>query len=458
MITNFDAIIIGSGQAGNPLASAFANKNMSAAVIEKNLAGGSCINYGCTPSKTMRASARIAYLAKRSEDFGIHASSVKVNMKEVYERKKNIVESFRKGTLKGLNNKNITLFRGDASFIDEKTIQIKLKNGKTKNISGDKIFINTGGRPSIPQIKGLKKIPYLDSTSIMELKEIPEHLLIIGGGYIGLEFGQMFKRFGSNVSIIQKGKQLLSREDPDITEEIKNILLKDGIKIYLNAEVLEVSSGKNKTVNLKIKTSSGEKNLKGSHILAATGHEPNTENLNLFTVGIKTDKKGYIKVNNKLETNVKNIYALGDVKGGPAFTHISFDDFRIIRDNILEGKNNSIKNRFIPYVVFIDPQLGRIGITEKEAKEKKIDYSISKMPMSSVSKAIEVGETRGLIKIITDKKTKKILGAAVLGIEGGELMAMIQIAMMGKLKYNLLQKGIFAHPTLAESLNNVFSK
>lgn len=457
MTTNFDAVIIGSGQAGNPLAAAFANKNLSVAVIEKNLAGGSCINYGCTPSKTMRSSARIAYLTKKSGDYGILTSSVKVNMKEVYERKKNIVEDFRKGTLKRLKNKNITLLHGSASFIDKKTIKIKLKNGKVKNISGDKIFINTGGKPATPKIKGLDEISYLDSTSIMELKQIPEHLLIIGGGYIGLEFGQMFRRFGCNVSIIQRGKQLLTREDEDIAEEIKNIFLKDGIKIYLNTDVVEVSSEKNQKINLIIKTHSGKKILKGSHLLIAAGHEPNTENLNLFNAGIKTDKKGYIKVNNKLETNVKSIYAVGDVKGGPAFTHISYDDFRIIRDNLLEGKNKSIKNRFIPYVVFIDPPLGRIGITEKEAKEKKIDYSISKVPMENISRAIETGETRGFIKIITDKKNKKILGASVLGIEGGEIMAMIQIAMMGNLKCDSLKNGIFAHPTLAESLNSVFA-
>jgi dihydrolipoamide dehydrogenase len=452
----FDAVIIGSGQAGNPLAKDLASEGWKVAVIERNFAGGSCINYGCTPSKTMFASAKTADFIKRSYEYGIYTSSVKVNMKEVYLRKKEIVQSFRKGTLKRLySSKNISLIKGEASFIDSNTIKISLKKNETRIISSNKIFINTGGRPSIPSINGLDKISYLDSTSIMELKELPKHLLIVGGGYIGVEFGQMFKRFGSNVSIIQHSGQLLGREDPDIAQEIKRILEKEDVEVYLNSDVIKVEKLKN---NILLTMSNGKKEvaISGSHILIAAGHKPNTEDLNLPAAGIKTDEKGYIKVNDKLETNIEGIYALGDVKGGPAFTHISYDDYRIVRDNILLNKNRTIRGRIVPYTVFIDPQLGRVGLNETEAKKKRIDYSVARMPMNYIARAIEAGETRGLMKIIIDQKTDKILGCAVLGIEGGELMSMIQIAMMGNLKYTALKEAIFTHPTLAESLNSVF--
>ena len=452
----FDAVIIGSGQAGNPLAKDLALEGWKVAVIEKKFVGGSCINYGCTPSKTMYASAKTANFVKRASEYGIHTSSVKVNMKEVYKRKKEIVESFRRGTLKRLDSsENINLIKGKASFIDSNTIKIGLKNG-TKIINSDKIFINTGGGAVIPAINGLNKIPYLDSTSIMELKELPKHLLIIGGGYIGVEFGQMFKRFGSEVTIIQRSGQLLNREDPDIANEVKKILEEDGIKVYLNSDVIKLEKLKS---NISIYISNGKKGtiVSGSHVLIAAGHKPNTEELNLPAAGIKTDEKGYIKVNDKLETNIEGIYALGDVKGGPAFTHISYDDYRIIRDNILLKKNKTIKGRIVPYVVFIDPQLGRVGLNEIEAKKKRIDYSVAKMPMNYIARTIEAGETRGLMKIIINKKTDKILGCTILGTEGGELMSMIQIAMIGNLKYTILQEAVFTHPTLAESINNVFS-
>ena len=453
----YDAIIIGSGQAGNPLAKDLASNGWKVAVIERNYVGGSCINYGCTPSKTMAASAQVADFVRRSSEYGVPSSPLKVNMKDVYQRKKQTVESFRKGSLKKLKgSENITLIRGEASFIDSATLRINSRNKKIKFAGSDKIFINTGGRPAIPAIDGLEKISFLDSTSIMELEELPKHLVILGGGYIGVEFGQMFKRFGSEVTIIQKGKQLLSREDPDIAAEIKKIFEKDGINVLLNSELKKIEKDKNK-ISLTVAINKKEKVISGSHLLIAAGHKPNTEDLNLPAAGVKTDIDGYIKVNDKLETNVKGIYALGDVKGGPAFTHISYDDYRIMRDNILHNKNRTIRGRMVPYTVFIDPQLGRIGLNESEAKNKGIDYTTAKMPMSSVARAIEISQTRGMMKIIIDKNTEKILGCTILGVEGGEMMSMVQIAMMGNLKYTSLQGAIFTHPTLAESLNNVFA-
>ena len=453
----YDAIIIGSGQAGNPLAKDLANNGWKVAMIERNYVGGSCINYGCTPSKTMAASAQTAHFIKESFKYGIRSSSLKTNMKDVYQRKKQTVENFRKGTLKRLkSSENITLFRGEASFTDVKTIKINTKNRRTVTITSDKIFINTGGRPAIPSIDGLEKISYLDSTSIMELKTLPKHLIILGGGYIGVEFGQMFKRFGSDVTIIQRGKQLLNKEDPDVAREVKKILKEDGINVLLNSFVNKIEK-KNNKIFLTVKTKLTEKNLSGSHLLLATGHKPNIEELNLAAAGVKTNERGYINVNEKLETNIEGIYALGDVKGGQAFTHISFDDYRVVRDNLIHNKNKTTRGRMTPYTVFIDPQLGRVGLNEMQAKEKGIEYAVAKMPMSYIARANEVSQTRGIMKIIIDKKTEKILGCAILGIEGGELMSMVQIAMMGNLKYSKLQEAIFTHPTLAESLNSVFA-
>jgi len=451
----FDSIIIGTGQSGKPLALYLAGEGKKVAVIERNYVGGSCINYGCTPSKTMAASAKAAYLAERAEEYGINLSSYKVNFKKVIKRKNEVVRDFRKSGEKSLEqNKNITFIRGSASFADKNLIMIEKPDGTKIELSSKNIYINTGGRPKIPSIPGLDKINFLDSTSIMELKEIPDHLIILGGGYIGLEFGQMFKRFGSKVTIVEHGDQLLKREDKDISNEIKKIFEEDGIKVLLNKEVVGIK--KNQKGKIKIFFDDTE-SISGTHLLVAAGHIPNTEELNLEAAGIECNDSGYIKVNENLETNIKGIFALGDVKGGPAFTHISYDDFRIIRNNLKAPGSASIKGRFVPYVVFIDPQLGRVGLNEKEASKLGKKFLIAKMPMSYVARAIESNETRGLMKIIIDAETENILGCSVLGMEGGEILAMIQIAIMGNLKYSSLKDGIFAHPTLAESLNNVFN-
>ncbi len=457
-ITEYDAIVIGTGQSGVPLAEMLAGEGWRVAIVERYLVGGSCINYGCTPSKTMQASANVIHLAGKAEVYGVHNSKAELNLKEVIGRKRKIVSSFREGLEKWIEGtKNLTLIRGEAEFTDKKVISIKSDQG-TKVISADKIFINTGGSPFIPQIKGIDSVEYLTSTTIMELEELPSHLMILGGGYIGVEFGQMFRRFGSEVTIIQKGSQLLSREDEDIAGELENILRNEEINILKNASAIEIS--KTEGGNIKLKVSVGEKEilLTGSHLLVAVGRKPATKSLNLEAAGIKTDNQGYIKVTTKLETNVKGIYAMGDVKGGPAFTHISYDDFRVIRDNLLKQKNHTTRKRVVPYTVFTDPQLGRVGLTEKEAKSMGLNYKAAKMEMSDVTRAIELGETGGIMKAIVDAASGKILGCAILGIEGGEIAAMIQIAMMGNLKFTDLREGIFTHPTLAESLNDLFSK
>jgi pyruvate/2-oxoglutarate dehydrogenase complex dihydrolipoamide dehydrogenase (E3) component len=453
---HYDAIIIGSGQAGNPLAKAFAKAGRKTALIERAYIGGSCVNYGCTPTKTMFNSARVAYLARRAADYGVHHDDVVVNMAEVRERKQKVVESFRNSGLRGLEQtENVTLFWGDAHFTGAHTIEVNQADGQQRRLAAEEIFINTGGRPATPVIDGLDEVPMLDSTSIMELDEVPEHLLVLGGGYIGLEFGQMFRRFGSDVTIVQRVGQLLGREDPDVADAVLKVMQEDGIKVMLNTGTVRVRMNETK-IELTVRTANGEKTLSGTHFLVAVGRKPNTEDLNLSTAGIETDVQGNIKVNNKLETNVTGVYALGDVKSGPAFTHISYDDFRIIRTNLLEGGNATTDGRLVPYTVFIDPQLGRIGISEAEAKERHLKIRIAKLEMTGVARAIEMSETRGFMKAIVDADTNQILGAAVLGVEGGELMSMFEIAMMGKLPYTGLKNAIFAHPTLAESLNNLF--
>lgn len=455
----FDAIIIGAGQSGKPLALDLGEKGFKTAVIESKYVGGTCINYGCTPTKTMIASAGAAYLSRNAGRFGIKTGNVNVNLGEVIQRKNEIVKSFRDSGRKRLQkHEKIDLIFGDASFKSEYVINVKLKKGGTRTLTSEKIFINTGTNPFIPHIEGLDKSGYMNSTTLMDIGEIPKHLIILGGGYVGLEFGQMFRRFGSKVTIIQKNIRLASREDPDISEEIRKILEKERISIFLKSETKSVVKNKKGNLVLNIQSGQGIQEIEGTHLLVATGRVPNTPRLNLDAAGIKTDLQGYIIVNDRLETNIDGIYAMGDVKGGPAFTHISYDDYRIIKGNLLENKNISIKNRLVPYTVFIDPQLGRVGLTESEAREKGLKFKTAALSMQHVARAIETGETDGIMKAIVDSDTGQILGCAILGSEGGEVMSMIEIAMMAKLPYTVLRDGVFAHPLYAEALNTLFMR
>ena len=454
----YDAIIIGSGQAGNPLARAMTQAGRKTAVIEREHAGGTCGNEGCTPTKTMVASARVAYLARRGGDYGVRTGAVSVDQVRVRERKRAIVDRWRRGAERGLHTAGVDLLMGEASFTGPKTLEVKLNEGGQRVLSADLIFINTGARPAKSPVPGLDSVPALNSTTIMELGEVPEHLLIMGGGYIALEFGQMFRRFGSRVTIVQRGKQVLAREDPDIAEEVTKILREDGVEVLLEAEVQRVGRGAGGGIELTMRTSgdSALRALAGSHLLVAVGRVANSDRLNLDAAGVRTDRQGNVQVNDRLETTAPGIYALGDVKGGPAFTHISYDDFRIIETNLLKGGRASTQDRLVPYAVFMDPELGRVGLSEQEARNQGRSIRIAKMPMKAVARAAEADETRGVMKAVVDAATGRILGCAILGIAGGELMSMVEIAMMGQLPYTALRDAIFAHPTLAESLNNLF--
>jgi pyruvate/2-oxoglutarate dehydrogenase complex dihydrolipoamide dehydrogenase (E3) component len=449
---DFDAIIIGSGQGGNPLAEALIAAGKKTAMIERQDVGGTCINRGCTPTKTMVASARVAYLARRGADYGVHTGPVTVDMGRVRERKRAIVSSFRQSREKRLEKVHADLIRGEASFTGPRQLRVALNGGGERLLRAAQIFIDTGTHSAKPAIAGLDTVPYLDNESIMELDHVPEHLLVLGGGYIGVEFSQMFRRFGSQVTVIQSGPQLLREEDQDVAAEVLKILREDGIDIRLNARAQEVEQG----IALKVAIEGKTQTVEGSHLLLATGRVPNTGALKPSAGGVETDERGFIRVNDRLETSAPGVYAIGDVKGGPAFTHISYDDYRILKANLLDGGQRTVRDRMAPFAVFMDPQLGRVGMTETQAKKSGRKIRVARMPMTYVARALEVDETRGLMKAIVDAETEEILGATVLGLEGGEVMSVFQMAMMGHLKWSVLHDAVLAHPTLAESLNNLF--
>lgn len=496
MSTHYYALIIGSGQGGGPLAQAFAHSGKKTALIESTHVGGTCVNEGCTPTKTMIASGRSAYMACGAKSMGVEfkRSSLQLNLETVRKRKRDIVTSFRGGSEKRIQDTaNLDLIMGKAKFVSSNEIEVDLLNhGGTKALTADKIFINAGCSPAplgIKDVHFIEPSALLTSTSIMELDTVPRHLLVVGGGPIGLEFAQLFRRFGAQVTIVQRAAHLLPNEDEDISAEMEKILAEDGITLHLEATAKWFSKVPTGSVVLQITTSQGDtKSIFASHVLNATGRPPNTAELNLEAAGVKTSGRGHIEVNDYLETSAPDIYALGDIKGGPAFTHISYDDSRILKHNLITHTTSapvSIKDRVVPYCIFTDPQLGRVGLTEKQARalyppgshpdhepaSAETDLTptsenptaapsriaTATMPMSWVARALELTETRGLMKAVIDKETDKILGFTCLGYEGGEVMSAVQMAMRGGLTWRDLRDGVFAHPCLAEGLNNLFA-
>ena len=454
----YDAIVIGAGQAGVPLSRALAQAGWRTALVEKEHVGGTCINEGCTPSKTMIASARVAYLAGRAADYGVRTDAVSVDMNVVRQRKRDMVESWRSANEQRLSStEGLDLIEGEAHFVAPHVVEVRLRDGSALFAEARHVFINTGCRPTMPDLPGLEDAPYLTSTTVMDLDASPEHLLILGGGYIAVEFAQMFRRFGSRVTIVQRHGNLLPREDPDVAQSLGAILREDGIRLLLEARALSVGPAPAGAIELEVESPEGAVTLAGSHLLVAVGRTPNTETLAPEAAGLEVDERGYLPVNERLETRVPGIYALGDVNGGPAFTHISYDDFRVIRTNLLEEGRRTTSDRLVPYVVFSDPQLGRVGLSEREARALDLDVKIFKMPTEYVARALEADETRGLMKVVVDVSSDRLLGCAILAIDGGELMALIEMAMLGGLTASDLKDAVFAHPTLAESLNNLFA-
>jgi pyruvate/2-oxoglutarate dehydrogenase complex dihydrolipoamide dehydrogenase (E3) component len=441
----YDAIIIGSGQGGNPLSYRLADLGWQVALIEMANVGGTCINTGCTPTKTMVHRAQITHYARNASRWGVRAENVAADLSAIVAQKNKVVAGFRGGIQKKIGlHPNIKLYQGRARFTNPRQVQV----GEAL-LESEKVFINTGGRPIIPDIPGIDPARVLTNESLMELTELPGHLIILGGGYVGLEFGQMFRRFGSKVTIIHNQAQIVTREDPEVAAELQKILEGEGIEFHLNAQasLVEHANG-----SVKVSAVSAQKSIttSGTHLLAAAGRRPNTDNLGLDKAGVETDRFGYIRVNSRLETSAPGIWALGDVKGPPAFTHISYSDFQIIDANLTQGKNISIEKRIVPYCVFTDPQLGGVGMTEKEARAAGRKLKIGKIPMSHVARAIERDETAGLMKVIVDAANDRILGASILGCEGGELVHVLYTLMLGDLPYTVLKGAMFIHPTLAE--------
>jgi pyruvate/2-oxoglutarate dehydrogenase complex dihydrolipoamide dehydrogenase (E3) component len=442
---SYDAIVIGSGQAGNPLCYALAERGWTVALIEKSQLGGTCINTGCSPTKTMVASAQVAHYARDAARWGVGTGPVKVDLSAVVDRKEAVVQRFRGAQERNVaKHPSLRLYRGQARFLSSRQIQVN-----DDIIESERIFINTGARPDRPKLAGLDTSGYLTNETIMEIREVPEHLLILGAGYIGLEFGQMFRRFGSRVTIVNRRSQILPNEDLDIATELQKALEADGVEFRLDSNPIRVEKSAGQ-IALTVDASGRSETITGSHLLAATGRRPNTDDLGLDKAGVELDDHGYIRVNERLETNVPGIWALGDVKGGPAFTHISYNDYQIVFGNLVERRNLSMANRYVPYSLFTDPQLGRVGMTEKDARASGQKLKMGTYAMSRVARAIERDETAGMMKVIVSADTDQILGAAILGVEGGEIVQILGALMLARAPYTVLKGAVFIHPTLAE--------
>ncbi len=445
----YDAIIIGSGQGGNPLAARLADQGWTVALVEKKYLGGTCINTGCTPTKTMVHRALVAHYARDAARWGVQTRDVNVDLATIVAQKDKLVQSKRQGQQKSIDSRpNLKLYGGVARFTGPHEIKVG-----DQVLQGERIFIDTGARARIPAISGLDTVDYLTNETIMQLTAVPKHLIVLGGGYIGLEFAQMFRRFGSEVTVLHNGGQILPREEPEVAAELHRALEAEGIKFLLDANTTKVEN-RDGQIAVTVEQVSGTSTIAGSHFLVAIGRRANTEDLALEKAGVETRKDGTIKVNDKLETNVPGIWALGDVKGGPAFTHISYNDFQIIYGNLIEGKNFSIDGRIVPYCVFTDPQLGGVGMTEKEARAKGYELKIGKTPMSEVARAYERDETAGLMKIVVDATNDRILGASILSGDGGETVHILYTLMLADMPYTLLKGAgaIYIHPTWAEGL------
>jgi pyruvate/2-oxoglutarate dehydrogenase complex dihydrolipoamide dehydrogenase (E3) component len=446
MATKYDAIVIGTGQAGPPLAVRLADTGMKVAIIERKRFGGTCVNNGCIPTKTLVASARTAHVARRAGDYGVMIpGSIAVDMKKVKMRKDALVRRSSEGVQKWLKNaQNLTVYEGHARFDDAHRVRVG-----DELLEADKIFINVGGRASIPPLGGIDEVSYLDNSTMMDVDFLPEHLIVIGGSYVGLEFAQMYRRFGSEVTVVERGPRLIHPEDEDISENIKTILEGEGIKIRLGAECIAFEKRGDK-VAVQVNCSTGDKTVIGSHALLAVGRVPNTNDLGLEQAGIEVDNRGYIQVDDQLRTNVPGIYALGDCNGRGAFTHTAYNDYEIVAANLLDGDERRVSDRITAYALYIDPPLGRAGMTEAEVRKSGRKALIGRRPMTEVGRAREKGETYGFMKILVDAETKKIIGASLLGIECDEVIHSILDVMYANAPYTVIQRAMHIHPTVTE--------
>jgi pyruvate/2-oxoglutarate dehydrogenase complex dihydrolipoamide dehydrogenase (E3) component len=456
-VEHFEFVVIGGGKAGKTLAAKMASAGRQVAMVEEGMIGGTCINVACIPTKTLVRSAKVAHLVRRAAEFGVRVTFDGVDPVGLRDRKRAVVAEMVSRNQANFDRSGMTLLIGTAHFTGPHSVEVQMREGGVRELHGDKLFINTGTRPALPPIPGLAGVQALNSESIQELERLPEHLIVLGGGYIGCEFAQMFRYFGSKVTLIDRNEEFLSHEDRDVAEHLQQIFEEDGIEVVLGATATQIEGKSGHNVRLTLQTSSGERIVEGSDLLAAMGREPNIEKLNLDAAGVELDNRGYISVNERLETTAADIWALGDVNGGPQFTHVSLDDFRIVTTN-LAGGSRSTTDRLIPYTLFVDPELGRVGMTEEEARRQGRSVRIARLAAKAVPRAMTTGETRGYLKAVVDADSDLILGASILAAEAGEVISVIQVAMQAGLPYTALAKMIFTHPTMAEGLNDLFSQ
>ena len=449
-----EVLVLGSGFGGKLLAWHMAQSGRRTAVVERRWVGGSCPNIACLPSKNEIWSARIAHLARHALEFGTVTSPATTDMAKVRQRKRDMVDAEIALHLQNYEKTGAELIMGTGRFVAAKTLEVRLNDGGTRVLAGDQIFLNLGTHAAIPNVPGLEAVRPLTHIEALELDYLPSHLFVLGGGYVGLELAQAYRRFGSRVTVIESG-QVMSREDPDVAVEVQRILSDEGIQFLVGAETLEVHGRSGEEVSLRVRTSAGEQQIAGSDILVAAGRVPNTAGIGLEEVGIELDGRGYIRVNERLETTVPSVWAIGECAGSPQFTHVSIDDFRVIRDN-LAGGQRSTRDRLVPYCMFTEPPLAHVGLSEDEAQRQGIDTRVARLPMNAVRRTATTGETQGFMKVLVGGSDDRILGFTMIGAEAGEVMATVQTAMLANLPYPKLRDAILAHPTMAEGLGSLF--
>jgi pyruvate/2-oxoglutarate dehydrogenase complex dihydrolipoamide dehydrogenase (E3) component len=452
----YDALVLGSGEGGKYLAWHLARSGQHVAVVERRLIGGSCPNTNCLPSKNEIWSAKVADLTHHAGKFGTMTGPVSTDMARVRQRKRDMVDGMIATHLHLYKTSGAELIMGEGRFVAQRTLEVSLNEGGTRMLTADRIFINVGTHASIPDMPGLAAADPLTNVEALELDSLPAHLIVLGGGYVGLEMAQAYRRFGSRVTIIEHGPQLAGREDSDVAEAVQHFLADEGIDILLSARVPRVRGRSGDSVDVTVATASGERTIAGSHLLVAAGRTPNTVGVGLDVAGVKLDERGYIRVNERLETSADGVWAIGECAGSPQFTHVSFDDFRVIRDN-LAGLDRSTRDRLVPYCMFTDPPLGRVGLSEAEARPQGIKVRVARLPVTSVLRAQTLDETTGFMKALVAADSDVILGFAMIGPEAGEVVAVVQTAMLAGLPYTGLRDAILAHPTMAEGLGSLFS-
>jgi pyruvate/2-oxoglutarate dehydrogenase complex dihydrolipoamide dehydrogenase (E3) component len=453
---HYDALILGSGTAGKLTAWHLGRAGRRTAVVERRWVGGACPNIACMPSKSEIRSAEVAHLARNGAQFGTATGAVKVDMAKVVARKRDMVKAQVAAHLQNYKESGAELIMGGGRFVAPNTLEVSLNDGGTRTLTGTRVFINLGTHAAIPNVPGLEAAKPMTHIEALELDVLPAHLIVIGGGYSGLELAQAYRRFGSEVTIIEAGTQLMGREDADASHEIRRIFTEEGFQIHVPAELIKVSGLSGREVSLVARTSSGEQTIEGSHILVAAGRIPNTAGAGLDKAGVELDERGFVRVNERLETSAPNVWALGECAGSPMFTHISEDDFRIVRDNLAGGSRNT-RDRFVPYCMFTDPPLAHVGLSEREAERQGVKTRVARLPTKAVLRAQATGQTEGFMKALIGENDDRILGFTMIGAEAGEVMAVVHTAMMADLPYTKLRDADFAHPTMAEGLSFLFT-